>query len=58
VEDDLVAVRILKNEATVQDVAAASAQRSLALSIKRLYPGAETFFPPKSAKATTATTIL
>jgi NodT family efflux transporter outer membrane factor (OMF) lipoprotein len=43
VEDNLAAVRILENEATVQDVAVVAAQRSLALSMKR-YKGGVTSY--------------
>jgi NodT family efflux transporter outer membrane factor (OMF) lipoprotein len=43
VEDNLAAIRILENEAKVQDEAVASAQASLALSIKR-YKGGVTSY--------------
>jgi NodT family efflux transporter outer membrane factor (OMF) lipoprotein len=43
VEDNLAAVRILENEAKVQDEAVVAAQRSLALSIKR-YKGGVTSY--------------
>jgi outer membrane protein TolC len=43
VEDNLAAVRILEDEAKVQDEAVAAAQRSLALSIKR-YKGGVTSY--------------
>jgi outer membrane protein TolC len=43
VEDNLAAVRILENEAAVQNIAVEAAQRSLALSIKR-YKGGVTSY--------------
>jgi outer membrane protein TolC len=43
VEDNLAAVRILENEATVQDEAVAAAQGSLALSIKRYRGGVTSY---------------
>lgn len=43
VEDNLAAVRILENEATVQNVAVAAAQRSLTLSTKRYRGGVTSY---------------
>jgi outer membrane protein TolC len=43
VEDNLSAVRILENEASVQDEAVVAAQRSLALSIKRYRGGVTSY---------------
>jgi NodT family efflux transporter outer membrane factor (OMF) lipoprotein len=43
VEDNVAAVRILENEAKVQDVAVVAAQRSLALSIKRYRGGVTSY---------------
>jgi NodT family efflux transporter outer membrane factor (OMF) lipoprotein len=50
VEDNLAAVRILENEATVQDEAVAAAQRSLDLSITRYKGGVTSYLEVTTAQ--------
>jgi outer membrane protein TolC len=51
VEDSLAAVRILENEADVQDQAVAAAQRSLDLSITRYKGGVTTYLEVITAQS-------
>jgi outer membrane protein TolC len=51
VEDNLAAVRILENEASVQDEAVVAAQRSLDLSITRYKGGVTTYLEVITAQS-------
>ena len=55
VEDNLAAVRILENEATVQDEAVAAAQRSLDLSITRYKGGVTSYLEVTTAQTAALT---